>query len=229
MASVALIAVWALLFLVTHMGISSASVRRRMLAALGEQRYRGVYSLISLATFVPLCLAFGWHKHSGAMLWDLRAIGPVRWLAWLAMLAAFVLFAVGIVSRSPAGMAPSSGDGPHGVLKVTRHPAFVAFALFGLAHMLMNGFVGDLIFFATFPVLGIVGGLDQDRRKLRDLGESYQRLVEQTSFLPFAAIWQGHQRLVASDVPWVPIGVAVLVTAVVVLIHPVLFGGYPLG
>jgi uncharacterized membrane protein len=229
MHPVALITVWALAFLVTHLGISSAPIRPRLVAVLGEQPYRGVYSLVGFATLVPLCVVFARHKHAGAMLWDLRAIAPVRWLTWLLMLAAFVFIVASFLNPNPATAGKPSSDAPHGILKITRHPGFVAFTLFGLAHMLMNGSLGDLIFFATFPALGILGGFHQDRRKLRELGESYRRFMEQTSFLPGAAIWQGRQHWEPSDIPWMPIAVGSPVTVLVVLVHPVLFGGHPLG
>jgi uncharacterized membrane protein len=69
-----------------------------------------------------------------------------------------------------------------GILKMTRHPSFIAFTLFGLAHMLMNGWAGDVVFFGCFPTLDILGGLPQDRRKLLELGEPYQRFAGKRRF-----------------------------------------------
>ena len=77
---------------------------------------------------------------------------------------------------------------PRGLLKITRHPSFVAFSLFGIAHMLMNGWAGDVIFFGMFPALGIIGGMHQDQRKIRELGDRYRDFVAKTSFVPFAAL-----------------------------------------
>ncbi|MFZ0889153.1 MAG: NnrU family protein [Candidatus Binataceae bacterium] len=229
MDAVALIGLWAALFLITHLGISSAAIRSRLAAAIGEQPYRGVYSIVSLATFVPLVIVFAHHKHAGPMLWNLRAVPPLRWLAWLMMLAAFVLFVAGLAGPNPSSMAGRLGGfSARGVLKLTRHPSFTAFALFGFAHMMMNGFVGDLLFFATFPALGILGGLHQDRRKLRDLGDSYRGFVVRTSFFPGAALWDGRQRWTGADTPWLAIGIGVAVTVLIVMLHPTLFGGHPI-
>src|SRR5205807_409693 len=114
-----------------------------------------------------------------AVLWNLRPVAPVRWLAWLMMLFAFTFFAASLSNPNPGTIgAPTSTRSPRGVIKITRHPGFVAFSLFGFAHMLTNGFVGDLIFFATFPAVSIIGGRHQDHRKLADIGESYRSLVE---------------------------------------------------
>ena len=91
------------------------------------------------------------------------------------MFAAFILLAASLISPSPGaigGSASGNAGGIRGMLKLTRHPGFVAFSVFGFAHMLMNGWVGDVIFFGTFPALGIIGGLHQDNRKLRELGDA---------------------------------------------------------
>ena len=224
------IAFWAAMFVATHLAISSSAVRPRLVAALGEQAYRGIYSLVAFATFGPLLYEFGFHKHSGPLLWYLRADAPIRWLAWLLMLAAFILFVASFINPNPVGIgAPGTAGAPHRTLKITRHPGFVAFALFGLAHMLMNGWAGDAIFFAMFPVIGIVGGIHQDQRKIRDLGASYRDFVAQTSFLPFAALVSGRQRWTGADTPWAAIVIGVAVTVAVVVLHPLMFGGHPLG
>lgn len=230
MDPVASIGFWAALFLITHLGISSSAVRPRLVAAVGEQPYRGVYSLISFATFIPLVVVFAYHKHAGAMLWNLRDVAPVRWLAWLMMLASLILVVAGFANPSPAGIAgASAGPTARGVLKITRHPGFTAFTLFGLAHILMNGSTGDLLFFGTFPAVGILGGLHQDQRKIGQMGDVYRKFLAATSFFPGAALWQGRQRWSSDDMPWLPIAIGIATTVVIVLVHPMIFGGYPLG
>ncbi|HYA35490.1 MAG TPA: NnrU family protein [Candidatus Binataceae bacterium] len=230
----ATIALWAGLFLITHVGISSAAVRPRLVNAMGAQAYRGVYSLVSFATFVPLILAFAYHKHAGVMLWNIRNIAVARWTVWVAMLIVFVFFAAGLMTPSPAGFgAEMSGtqkqSAAKGILKVSRHPAFVAFSLFGFAHMLMNGFAGDLIFFGSFPAVAIFGGIHQDIRKRTEIGDPYRAIEASTSFFPGAALVDGRQHWTASDMPWKAIVVGVVLWLVVVMLHPMLFGGSPLG
>jgi uncharacterized membrane protein len=231
MDPVASITLWAMLFVGSHLVISSSGIRPRLIAKVGEQPYRGIYSLVSFATLVPLILVFAYHKHSGPMLWDLRAMAPARWLTWALMLIAFIMLVSGLVTPSPAsiGAEAASRNAPRGLLKVSRHPSFVAFALFGLAHMLMNGWLGDVIFFGTFPVLAIAGGKFQDARKLRDIGESYRTFISATSFFPGTALISGRQRWSAADMPWTGILVGIALAIVTVLVHPWLFGGQPLG
>jgi len=224
------IALWAALFLGTHFAISSTAVRPRLIGAVGEQPYRGIYSLVAFATLGPLIYEFACNKHAGPMLWYLRADAPIRWLAWILMFVALVLFVASLINPNPGGLgAPASSGGPRGVLKITRHPGFVAFTLFGLAHILMNGWLGDVIFFGTFPALGIIGGMHQDSRKIRELGESYRDFEQNTSFVPFAALISGRQRWTSADTPWAAIGAGAVLTIAIVALHPMIFGGHPIG
>jgi len=223
------IGLWAVLFVGTHLLISSDVIRPRLVGWLGERAFRGVYSLVALATFIALVVVFGHHKHSGPVLWYFRASGPVRWLAWLMMLGAVTCLVAGLLNPSPATIGAEMSGHAVGVLKVTRHPSFIAFALFGFAHMLMNGWAGDVLFFGCFPVLAIFGGLRQDRRKLSEIGEPYRRFVAETSFFPGVALFDGRQRWRRDDMPWLAIGIGVGATVILVIVHPTIFGGAPLG
>jgi uncharacterized membrane protein len=230
MEPTAWIAIWAVLFLATHLGISSGAVRPRLIAAVGEQPYRGIYSLAAAATLALLIIEFANHKHSGPLLWYLRAIAPIRWLAWLLMLLALIFLIASLINPSPATIgAPTRENHVSGVLKITRHSGFVGFTLFGVAHMLMNGWAGDVVFFGTFPALGILGGWHQDIRKLREIGDKYRAFVDQTSFFPGAALLSGRQHWQSSDMPWAAVAAGLIVTVALILLHPYLFGGHPLG
>ncbi len=229
MRDAATIGIWAALFIASHLVMSSARVRPRLVNRLGQNGFRGLYSIVAFATLVPLITEFARHKHAGPMLWYLRGDAPVRWLAWLMMLAALILFIGGFITPSPATIGAPSDTSPRGILKLTRHPGFMAFILFGMAHVLMNGWLGDLFFFGTFCVLGVMGGIHQDGRKLVEIGGPYRRFVEQTSFIPGAALLSGRQSWSFSDTPWTAIAIGGATTIAIVIIHPHLFGGHPLG
>lgn len=220
---------WMTLFLVTHLGMSAVEMRSRLIGAMGRGLYESVYSVISLATFIPLVVVFGHHKHAGAMLWNFRDLAMARSLSWLIMLASMILLVAGFSTLSSAAIKAQSEGRQHGIFKLTRHPAFVAVVLFGLAHMMMNGWLGDLTFFGGMVILGVVGGWHQDQRKLRELGEPYRRLIEQTLFIPGAALVAGRQRWQSDDMPWRAIAIGAVVTLLLIAFHPMFFGGHPLG
>ena len=228
------IAIWAGLFVASHLVISSDAVRPGLVRAIGAQPYRGLYSIVAFATFIPLLIAFGHHKHAGPLLWYLQGVEPLRWLAWLMMLLAFIFFVGSFVNPNPGAIGADAiggkgGRGVGGILKITRHPNFVALTLFAIAHMLMNGWAGDVIFFGSFAALAILGGRHQDARKLRELGAPYRALVDSTSFFPGAALISRRQRWSAADTPWIALMLGAIATVAVLMFHPVLFGGHPLG
>lgn len=225
----ATIAIWATLFVASHLIISSDAIRPGLVRAIGLQPYRGLYSLAAFVTFIPLVLAFARHKHAGPLLWYLRGVEPLRGLAWLMMLLAFIFFVGSFINPNPGAIGARTGGGVHGILKLTRHPNFVALTLFAFAHMLMNGWAGDVIFFGSIATLAIAGGRHQDARKLGELGAPYRELVDSTSFFPGAALISGRQHWTAADTPWIAIVAGALTTGAVLMFHPVLFGGHPLG
>jgi uncharacterized membrane protein len=47
--------------------------------------------------------------------------------------------------------------------------------------------------------------------------------------VPFAALLSGRQQLTSDDVPWAAIGAGTVLTIAIVALHPIIFGGHPLG
>lgn len=225
-ASAAIGLLW-VAFAASHLLLSSAALRPRLQGALGEQPFRGLYSLVALATFVPLVWIFAEHRHAGPLLWV--RLGPpllALWLNYLLMALACVLV---VASLLPGSAAPSSLAAPgarteaHGVLRITRHPMLAGFGCFGLAHLLVNGTLGDVLFFAGFPIFGWIGARHQDARLSRDR-PGYATLVACTSIVPFAAIAARRQRLGARDLPPLAVVVGLLLFVVLRAWHDELFG-----
>src|SRR5947209_6782464 len=104
MGSVAEIALWTGLFVGMHLLLSSGPVRARLIAFLGVQPFRGVYSLVALGTFIPMLVAFGHHKHAGMILWNLRDEPIARALTWLLMFAALILVIGSLINPNPAAI-----------------------------------------------------------------------------------------------------------------------------
>jgi len=229
MEPVTQIALWSSVFIGSHFVLSSGPVRAWLAGLVGAQAFRGIYSLVAFGTFMPMIVVFGHNKHAGPMLWNLRTEAPVRALTWLLMLAAVILLVAGLLNPNPGAIGAPARNRPTGILKVTRHPSFIAFAVFSFGHILMNGWTGDVFFFGAFAVLGIAGGIHQDRRKLRELGAPYREFVAATSFFPGAALMNGRVRWARSDMPWAAVGIGIAATILLVTLHPMIFGGSPLG
>jgi len=215
---------WWLLFGATHIGFSAGGLRRSLVARLGPRGFQALYSVIALATFVPLVRAYFGHRHVGPLLWDLHAVPGVRHLAMLLAVCGMSLLVASFFQPSPVGAAPAKVEA-HGLLRITRHPLFCAFVFWGIAHAIVNGSLGDVLFFGGFVVFSLAGAVHQDARKQRDEGERLGAFYVETSVVPFAAILGGRGRLALGELPWVGLGIGLVVGVAVYLLHPRLFGG----
>jgi uncharacterized membrane protein len=218
-----LILVFSVLFPASHILMSHGRLRTGLVRVLGgEWRFRGVYTLVSFLTFFPLVFLWWPNRQLGPQLWELP-VWLERGIALPLMLLAVVLFVMMLAAPSPASMRPGATVA-RGILSVTRHPMNMAFACFGLAHVVTNGFLGDVFFFGQFAVLGLVGAFHQDARLARDRGEPFREFMASTSVLPFVAILQGRNRVAADRRTLVMLLIALAVFAVLVLAHGRLFG-----
>ncbi len=211
---------WWVLFGATHLLLSSARVRPKLVTRWGERPFRAVYALIALATFMPLCMYYAEHKHVGPQLWvTLEPYLLARDLNIAGMLLAFILLLGGVLDRPSQGTPRA-----YGMTRITRHPFFAAAFLFGLAHLAVIGALGDLIFFGGFVVFAWVGAKHLDQRKSRDV-PGYPAFQDATSFVPFAAIVSKKQPFPGRELRWGAIVVALILFYVVRFYHPALFGG----
>jgi uncharacterized membrane protein len=134
---------------------------------------------------VPLVWFYFTHKHAGPLLWAIPMGTGLRWTLYALMGVAFVLVVGGVVQPSATSMA--GGDTTvRGLHRITRHPLFMGVGLFGLLHLVPNGFASDVAFFAGFPIFAVLGCRHQDKRKLATGGEDFRRYHAETPFLPFS-------------------------------------------
>ena len=181
-----IVAIW-LVFAATHLAFSSLTLRPRLVGVLGEGGFLGVYSLIALGTFVPMVTIYFQNKHAGTMLWSVAVTPPVEALITLAMVLAFVIIVAGLMAPSPSALnAPKKEPVVvRGVHYITRHAVFMAAGIFGLVHLIPNGFASDIAFFAGFPIFAVIGCMHQDKRKLVTDKERYADFHAATPLIPF--------------------------------------------
>lgn len=124
------------LFLGVHsLRIFAGGWRDAQVARLGEQRWKGIYSLASLAGFALLVWGFGLARAEPAVLY-----APPAWArhaSALLILPAFVLLAAAYVP----GTRIKSAVG---------HPMVAGTVLWALGHLLANGRLADLLLFGGF-------------------------------------------------------------------------------
>lgn len=214
-----MVAVGWILFAGTHIGLSSEPIRSKLIGFKGEKPFQAIYSLIALATFAFLIAAFVMVQDEVSFL-NAGAGSPwMEHLSSVLMFLAFSLLFCGFANPSPMGMV-SATPKAYGIIRITRHPMNMAFALFGLAHLLTNRLASDWIFYLGFVLYGILGAMHQDRRKIREGGTAFRTFVESTSILPFMAIVGGKQSFKFGELSKKALVAAVIVTVLARILHP---------
>jgi uncharacterized membrane protein len=108
---------------------------------VGENAFKGIYSLVSLAGFVLLVWGFGQARQQPVLLWT-----PMVWtrhLAALLMLVSFVFLAAAYV--------------PGNAIKARlHHPMVLGVKTWALAHLLANVTLADTVLFGSFVVWAVL-------------------------------------------------------------------------
>jgi uncharacterized membrane protein len=228
MGNEGVILLWWLLFGGTHIGGSSLPVRNWLSQRFGLPGFKGLYSLVALSTFIPLCYIYFKNKHAGLHLFE-PGLG-LQMITQVLMLLALIVLGQSLATTSPmttqAEMTGRFRGQAWGIQRVTRHPQNFAFALFGFAHLLSNPYVGDWIFFGGFIVYGLLSALHQDRRTLATGPIEIQQFQDETSLVPFGAILAGKQRLAIWEYNGIALVVTMLCFVVLRFFHGRLFGGF---
>lgn len=132
-----------ILGLVIFLGVHSVRIvadgwRNTVRARIGENGWKGAYSLLSLLGFVLICYGYGVARQQPLVLW---ATPPMwtRHLAALLTLPAFVLLAASQV--------------PGTIIKAKlRHPMLLGVKLWATAHLIANNTAADVLLFGSFLV-----------------------------------------------------------------------------
>jgi uncharacterized membrane protein len=219
-ATYAIIGLW-FAFALTHMGLSSQRLRPILVAKLGEGPFLGIYSLIALATFVPLVWIYMENRHEGPELWSLSLSTPFLWGLYGVMGVAWVLIVAALVQPSPASLAAPQSGQVRAVHRLTRHPLFMGLGLFGGLHLIPNSFAADVAFFGGFPIFAVIGSMHQDRRKRATANDELRSWYSQTPFLPFSGRGTGRAIL---DLPRTALIVGILITIALRHLHGPIFG-----
>ena len=221
-----LIAACALFFLI-HSLISGTGLRAGITAAMGEKAYRGLFSLLSLVGIVWMAMSFNTVRATGSQyLWNLGPAG--HGIAMLLVLLALLFVVIGISTKNPTAMQQegllSQPEPATGIVRITRHPFLVGVTLWATAHLLANGDLGAVIFFATFLLVSVIGMANIDRKRAARDPEGWARFAAKTSRIPFLAIIQGRNTLRIGEIGWGRIAAGLVVYGLILYFHGWIFG-----
>jgi len=144
-----------ILGLVIFLGVHSVRIyadswRTGMRAKVGENAWKGVYSLVSIVGFVLIVWGYGQARLSPVPLW-----APMLWtrhLAALLMLVSLILLAAAYVPKN-------------GLKARLHHPMVLGVKVWALAHLLANHTLADLVLFGSFLAWAV---LDYRSARQRD-------------------------------------------------------------
>lgn len=149
--------VWLILGLVLFLGVHSVAIvaptgRDRLVQRLGENAFKGAYSLLSLAGLVLIVWGYSATREAPVLLYALP--GWARHVAALLMLPVFVLLLAAYL--------------PGRIKTATKHPMLVAVKLWALSHLLAQsatgGTLADVLLFGAFLAWAVADRISLKRR-----------------------------------------------------------------
>lgn len=215
----------AIFFAGIHLGVAGTTIRDRAIAALGQSGYRVAFSIATVVGLTWLVMAY--NRAPYVVTW-----GMLEWwkpFAIILMLPASLLVVIGLTTPNPTAVAQENrlAQPPQGIVRVTRHPFLTGVGLWALVHLIGNGDVASLVFFAVWAAVALAGTVSIDRKRRRLLDEAWEPFAAQTSIVPFAAIVAGRNRFSLGEIGVWRWGAAVIVYVLMLVGHADVVGVSP--
>ncbi len=125
--------------------------RNRMVAKFGEQPWKGVYSLVSIAGFALIVWGYGLARHEPVVIYT-----PPAWLRPIASLLLVPVFPLLLAAYLPGRIQAAA-----------KHPMLAGTKLWATAHLLANGMLADVLLFGAFLVWAVVDRISFKHRAQR--------------------------------------------------------------
>jgi len=144
---------WLIIGLVTFLGIHSVSIfapawRDSMVSRLGALSWRGVYSVVSIVTFLVLVHGCSLARQEPVVIYQ-----PPLWMRHLSMLLMLPAFVLLLAAYLP------------GCIKAkVKHPMLAATKTWAVAHLLANGMLADVLLFGGFLLWAVVDRISVGKR-----------------------------------------------------------------
>lgn len=202
------LALAALAFIAIHLGVSGTTLRDRAVVTIGLRGYMLAFSVASVGAIIWLVSAY--QAAAYVPTWgQLEGWKPVMIAL---MLPAFLLVVIGLTTPNPTSVAQEGlvDQAPQGIVRITRHPFLMGVALWSGLHLIGNGDVASLLFFAALAVVAVAGTVSIDAKRRRVLGaKAWEVFASRTSIVPFAAILAGRNSLAVREIGWWRPGVGI--------------------
>ncbi|MGC1520787.1 MAG: NnrU family protein [Steroidobacteraceae bacterium] len=146
-------------FLGMHsISIVTPGLRARIVASMGPNRWRGVYSLVSAAGFVLILYGFHLARQAPVVLYV-----PPAWMRHVTFLLMLPVFPLILAAYLPGRIKTAM-----------KHPMLAAVKFWAFAHLLSNGLLADVLLFGAFLVWAICDRISLKRRPQQTIGTAPQ-------------------------------------------------------
>ena len=138
----ALFLIGLIIFLGSHScRIFADSWRNQMIDRIGEVKWKGLYTIISLIGFIIMVIGYGQARQNTVVLWQPNA--ALIYIALALNLVAFIFL---------AGSSPSN----NAIRLKLKHPKILGVKVWALAHLISNGTLVDLILFGALLIWAVL-------------------------------------------------------------------------
>lgn len=143
-----------LLGLILFLGVHSVRIfadgfRTRMIAKIGLNPWKGVYTVLSLVGLVLIVNGYAASRAEGVFLWN-----PPRWTFHVTALLTLFSFILAAASYVPGTRIRAR----------LGHPMVMGVKVWAFAHLLSNGRVGDVVLFGAFLAWAVADYISARRR-----------------------------------------------------------------
>ncbi len=150
-----------ILGLVLFLGIHSVRIcapgwREQKLQQWGEGRWKGLYSVVSIAGFILIVWGYAQAWPNAADLYE-----PPVWMKHVAALLMLFSLVFLMVSQVPAGR----------IKAMVGHPMLLAVKIWAVAHLLANGDTASVLLFGTFLIWAVFDLVSARRRERAGLAQ----------------------------------------------------------
>lgn len=134
------------LFSGIHLFPTAAGLRRSLIARIGENPYKGLFSVIALTGIVLMVMGYSRAELT-------QVFSPPTW----GRAANAILMLVSLILFAAANM-------PGNIKRITRHPMLWGLVLWAVGHLLSNGDQAALILFGGLGVFALLAMLSANLR-----------------------------------------------------------------
>ena len=135
-----------------HVFVTFRDERARLIARLGQNGYRALFSIVSIAGLALIIWGFGQYHAHAPQIWSPPAF--MRHVTVGLMLFAVIFFTAAFI--------------PSHIKAKLKHPMLAGVKTWALAHLLSNGDLGSILLFGAFLAWGVYARIAAKRRG--DLG-----------------------------------------------------------